>query len=168
MAREIHLTNGMASLVDDEDFAELCRFRWYAFTSHTGLLYAVRSGQSGETSMVRLHRQLLGARPGQIVDHINRNTLDNRRVNLRIATLSENGQNRKANGACPYLGVNFHKRGGPHPWYFRLRAHGKRYTRGCFTSAEAAARAYDDLAIELHGPLAATNFPHPKSQREAA
>lgn len=110
----------------------------------------------------RLHRLIIGARPGEITDHINRDKLDNRRSNLRIATRSGNGANSKnrSHNTTGYRGVSRDS------WTGRYRAtirhngrtvHGPRYD-----SAERAARWYDEHAKELHGVYAVLNFPDRK------
>lgn len=90
---EIPLTQDQFAVVDLEDFEYLNQWKWHAqLDQSTGSFYAVRG-----LHKIRMHRQLLGLEHGdkQQIDHINRDTLDNRRSNLRIVTNRENSENRK-------------------------------------------------------------------------
>ena len=101
---------------------------------------------------VLLHRLIIDAKKGEIVDHINRNRLDNRTSNLRIATRSQNTLNSamRLDNTTGYRGVYRVKNNAPKPWYTHLTINGKRINGGKYyaTSKEAAAR-YDELVI-LH------------------
>lgn len=93
--KEIQLTQGQVALVDDSDYEELGKYKWYAQKRYkTKNFDAVRNGRFHVISM---QRQILGLELGdkRQGDHINRNPLDNRRSNLRIATASENMRNRR-------------------------------------------------------------------------
>lgn len=77
-------------LIDKEDLNTFNKFKWHI--SDTG--YVVWRGILGSTKKtVRLHRLVIGAKEGEIVDHINRNKLDNRKSNLRIVDHSTNVRN---------------------------------------------------------------------------
>ena len=101
--REIPLTQGQVALVDDADFKELSKHKWCAvWNPHICSFYAVRGIRlpSGKWTSERMHRRLLclvrgDSRQG---DHVDHNTLDNRRVNIRIVSLRENQHNRRAKG----------------------------------------------------------------------
>lgn len=84
----IKLTQGYATLVDDEDYEMLSRVNWFA---NVGL--QVRAVRMVNRQMIYMHRQITGAEVGQEVDHIDRNPLNNTRRNLRIVTHEENMQN---------------------------------------------------------------------------
>lgn len=87
---EISLTRGLVAVVDRDDYAPLSRFSWYALKCRSNY-YAYRSSGNKKISMAR---QLLNPSPGMVIDHINHDTLDNRRSNLRICTKSQNSRNR--------------------------------------------------------------------------
>jgi hypothetical protein len=80
----------------------------------TGFSYVIGRKHmfNGEKKFIKLHRWLTNTPNGMVTDHINHNTLDNTDSNLRIATLSENMQNRKGamiNSKSRVLGVSWHK-----------------------------------------------------------
>lgn len=157
--RTVDLTQGKVALVDDEDFALVAGVKWYA-NKNKRTWYARRfayfgDGKQGRT-IVKMHRLIIGAKPGDIVDHINGDGLDNRRSNLRICDSSQNACNRlrRPNVSGPYRGVWMaHGR-----WVARIRVHGKAIWLGAFDSALEAALTYDVTASSLHGEFARLNF----------
>lgn len=100
---------------DDSDWKKIMNYTWYA-QSERGTYYAKTSDHSGDKHRtIRMHRLLAGARRGQVVDHADRNGLNNRRSNLRIASLSQNLQNRRGaqkNSKTGIRGVSWWKAGG--------------------------------------------------------
>lgn len=83
---KIKLTQNKYCIVDKHEFDSLNKYKWYYNNG-----YALR--RDGKKSLF-LHRYLLKAKKGQIVDHINGNRLDNRLCNLRFVTMKQNNQNR--------------------------------------------------------------------------
>jgi hypothetical protein len=166
--REIPLTRGMAVLVDDADYEEFSKYSWNAHRSR-GNFYASRGLNVGRVNgkkriiTFKMHREIMSAQPGQIIDHINRNTLDNRKSNLRVVTIRENkiNENMRSDNTSGYRGVSFDRQHGK--WRSRLKSHGQRYSGGLFLTAEEAARSYDELAVEHHGEFAVLNFPQEKN-----
>ena len=82
------------AFVDDADYEWLRKFRWSAHKTRGGQWCAERWVRGRKKRMLKMHREILGAKKGQEIDHINRNGLDNQRKNLRICSRSENLINR--------------------------------------------------------------------------
>lgn len=137
------------SIVEASDYQIVAQHFWHLKSG-----YASASINGRTTGM---HRLLVDA---EIVDHIDGDKLNNRRSNLRPATLSQNQQNRRkrAPASSPYKGVA--KRPYP-PGSFTayISLQGKRINLGYFWSEVAAAKAYDNAAKELFGEFALLNFP---------
>jgi hypothetical protein len=169
---EIYLPQGLVSVVDDEDFDRQLAYWWsdgegvsacvsrVSWASHVvGKTRYVTSrigfGLSGR--VILLHRLLLECPPDKIVDHRNRDGLDNRRSNLRIATKSTNMMNSaRRKSSTGFRGVKSMDRG---DFMCQCGFNGRKIYGGRHATAEDAARAYDRLAIDLHGEFAVLNFP---------
>jgi hypothetical protein len=155
----IRLTQGQVAIVDDADFEWLSKWKWYAyFNTRTKVFYARRSIYPSKT--VSMHRVILGAQPGQIVDHVNRNTLDNRRANLRFVTVSQSNQNTRllsARNKSGFRGV--HWSSASKKWRASINLNDRSIHLGVFNSIKDAALAYNTAARELHRDFAQLNFP---------
>jgi len=157
------------SLVDIEDYDRImeANIKWRIDSPSTRVRYGPYIiGYNRELKKeVKLHRWLMDAPPGLQVDHINGDTLDNRRCNLRLVTIKENQANRRMNynNAVGYKGVRRTKSGKKYTARLcrRLnRGKTKEIHLGTFTSLQEAAMAYDRKAIEIYGPeYAKLNFP---------
>lgn len=90
---KIILTKGKQTILDGADFAKCVKHKWH-FTT-TG--YACRTvSKNGKQSNIYMHREIMNAKPGQIIDHIDRNKLNNQKSNLRFCTTTINNLNRPA------------------------------------------------------------------------
>jgi hypothetical protein len=99
----------------------------------------------------------MDAKPGEIVDHINGNTMDNRRCNLRFATRSQNsGNKRKVVAKSGFKGVYKKQKVKPR-WGAAIRKDGQQHFLGYYDTPEEAAMAYDKMAVDLFGEYACTN-----------
>jgi len=109
--KTIPLTKGKGALVDDEDYVELAKYKWYANESCSGCWYAHRKGprNGGRGTLIQMHRALIAGDSPLTVDHINGDGLDNRRANLRLTTPSGNQRNRKAHRAGRLVGAYYHR-----------------------------------------------------------
>lgn len=157
---EIPLSRGLVALVDVEDYARLMNYTWHAIMrdERPGWVYAASSARvGGVIKRFYMHQLVANAWPGEVVDHVNRNSLDNRRANLRICKYWQNTVNSRAKiGRSGFRGVSAHPSG---TWHVALRHDGKRVNVGTFRDAEEAARAYDEAALKYHGAFASLNFP---------
>lgn len=111
---------------------------------------------------IRVHRALLNAPRGMLVDHINGNIADNRRCNLRLCTHSQSVSNRHtvAGSKSRYKGVGFHNG----RWLAKIRDAGRQRHLGYFANETDAACAYDAAARSVFGDFARFNFPHDGEQ----
>lgn len=158
MTKQIPLTQGKFALVDDADYEWLSQYRWHA--KYNGRQwYACREiGPRINRTRIKMHRSILNAPDDKFVDHINNQTLDNRRVNLRLCDKSENGRNRSAqrNNTSGFKGVHWNRE--KRRWMAFIHLNRKFRHLGYYDTPEEAARAYDDAARELHGHFAYLNF----------
>ena len=147
--RLIPLTQGQFAIVDDDDFETLSQWKWQAYWhERTQSFYATRR------LSVKMHRQIMNCTPEEQIDHINHNTLDNRRGNLRKCTATQNSINRRKR--IGYKGVSSVR----NKWRATIGSVRKNERRhlGYFPTAEEAARAYDSAATEMYGEFALLNF----------
>lgn len=161
MVREIPLSKGYVALVDDEDYERLAAHKWHAEVARTGIVYATRNGPrvGGKRTPIKMHRVVAATPPGMDTDHINRNGLDNRRSNLRVATRSQNCAHRrnKAGTASGRRGVTWVRK--LRKWRAVIAVNGGKTDLGVFSNKSDAARAYDAAALRAFGEFAVTNFP---------
>jgi len=149
------------ALVDDSDYEWLMQWKWRVHIQpHTCYAHTNIRLPNGKIRVVRMHRVVLGINnPLIIIDHRNRNGLDNQSDNLRVCTNSKNQANRisKPGSSSKYLGVSWHKR--DKLWRAKVKKDGIEYRLGGFKFEKDAAVARDKKAQELHGSFAILNFP---------
>lgn len=170
------LSSGHVAIVDSDDFSSpidyqlpgggivsICvsRYRWADVTPHRKdrVTPAINSTSGGKRFVVKLHRLIARAKPGEIVDHKNFNTLDCRRENLRIVSGMQSTLWRRPlrGNSSPFKGVHWDRHSGK--WRAQTSCNRKRLHIGVYETALAAALAYDAAAVRLFGEFAAPNFP---------
>lgn len=153
--REIQLTRGQVAKVDCEDFERINQWKWHVADN----FYAKRREFVGGKPVAwkRMHREVIGAQPGQVVDHINGDRLDNRRANLRICTQQQNLFNSKKHKDCTsrFKGVFWSRQA--QKWQTRIRAEGKSKHLGYSLNEVDAAILYNQAAARYFGEFARLN-----------
>lgn len=162
--KTIPLTKGKVALVDDADFELIGQFKWHAVQPDrpNGTFYAARRDRAQKGRYVYLHRVLLGLELPTEVDHRDGDGLNNQRCNLRVCDSTQNRANQRMQVkkvGCGFKGVTRGSAasGMGDKWIAYVESHGRRQYLGYFTTAEAAAAAYDTKAVELFGEFARTN-----------
>jgi hypothetical protein len=152
----VELTRGLVALVDDVDLPLVAGRSWHASRRSDGKGWYARSSthRDGKNVHVLMHVLLMGVRG---VDHVNRDGLDNRRVNLRQASQSENLANsgKHRSMTSRFKGVFFDRPAGR--WRAQIKKSGRPIFLGRFESEECAAVAYNAAAFELFGSYARVN-----------
>lgn len=153
---EIKLTRGLTTLVDEEDFNSLNLYHWCAIDNGSGNFAAFNAG------LGFLHRYITNCPKDKVVDHINNNSLDNRKENLRICTISQNNMNQRKSSIVKYTsrfkGVCYDSYGKrTKRWKASVRYNNKTYNLGYFSTEEEAAREYNKEAFRLFGKFANLN-----------
>lgn len=168
--KEINLSQGYKAIVDDEDYEELNKHKWsygngYAFRQIT---------IDGKRKQLRMHRFIMGLNfnDERCVDHINHNTLDNRRENLRICSNTENCRHsrKQKNNTSGYKGVfkqvrKYKRKDGSIQiythWIAQICINGQNKHLGSFpltpAGLEQAKLAYNKAALKYHGIFACLN-----------
>lgn len=157
---------GYTARIDLADLPLVAKFVWRGLHGHNGKVYAVASGKP----LVYMHRLIVGTTAKLETDHRNGDGLDNRRVNLRPATASQNRANmwkpRRPDGrptSSIYKGVSWDKARGK--WQSKIShfdvttGRTRTYNLGRYESEVAAGAAYDKAATARWGPFARLNFP---------
>lgn len=156
----VPLSMGKLAVVDADDFERIKGCTWFA-SKQRRAFYAF--GRDARGAKVKLHRVIVGAKDGDTVDHINGDTLDNRKANLRLCTRAENARNVRARvtNTSGYKGVTLHKQSGK--WMATICVNAKKKHIGLFTDLVEAAKAYDARAVKEFGDFAWLNFPKEKA-----
>jgi hypothetical protein len=147
---EIPLTQGKVALIDDEDYDKIKDYKWYACRRRS-----VFVAQTWDSKF--MHRIIMDAKSGEMVDHINGDPLDNRRQNLRLVTNKQNLQNscKWTKGTSQYKGVSWQST--RHKWLAQIMVDGKVKFLGYHETELEAAKAYNEGAVKYFGEYANVN-----------
>ena len=152
----IPLTQELYALIDGNDYEWLNQWKWCANYIKPNYCCARRKAKKNKR-IIYMHRLIMTAPSNMQVDHINHNGLDNRRLNLRLVTNTQNAWNqRSAGGGSKYKGIYWNLR--DRLWYANIMKNGKRVFLGCYKTEITAAKAYDKTAREYFGEFACLNF----------
>ena len=160
-AIKIPLSQNKFATIDAEDFQRVNQFKWYCtklgYAAHG--IYEKGSGRRNrKSSIMLLHRFILNTPEGKIIDHANRNPLDNRKSNLRICNQSQNLANSKlaTTNKSGYKGVCWHALGKGY-WRASITVHQKHKFIGLYNTRTEAALAYNRAAEKYFGEYARGN-----------
>lgn len=156
-SKAIPLTRGKYTIVDAIDYDWLMQWSWiYNPTRDTDNGYAHTTRYIPSKTTINMARLIMNTPKGMFTDHINGDTLDNRRCNLRICNRTENGRNRKKHKNCKsrYKGVYLEGR----KWRAQIRIDKKLKNIGTFFSEKEAALAYNEAAKKYFGEFAKCNL----------
>lgn len=158
LMKEIQLTQGKVALVDDEMYEYLNQFKWYANNMH-GKFYAVRNHRENKGKQIKIpmHRLIIKPDKYMVIDHLDGNSLNNQKNNLRICNHIQNSMNRiiYINNKSGFKGVYWNKPSAK--WMAYISFGNKMLYLGLFINPKDAARAYNNAAIKYHGEFANLN-----------
>lgn len=150
----IKLTKGKLAIVDDDNYDELIKYKWYCNSGG----YALRRDYTTKDKIFIWMHRLINNTPRNLeTDHVNGNRLDNRKSNLRSCTIKQNRQNRSVNRNkinTKYKGIHLHGNN----WRAQIKINGILKTIGMYKSEIDAACAYDKYAKKEFGEFAKCNF----------
>jgi hypothetical protein len=146
---------GKVTLVDDDVYEWASKHKWFTNKDHN-VWYVKRGGRQRDgirKPNELLHRTITGAKPGEMVDHINGDGLDNRRCNLRVCSNSENQRNRgkPRNNTSGKKGVSWHASN--KKWIAGIRVDGRLVHLGYYDDLEKAGEAYAKAAAAYYGGI---------------
>lgn len=150
----VPLTKGYVAIIDAADVPLVEGVCWQAMIGRN-TVYAVRTCGSGKAKRrVAMHRVILDAPIGSLVDHRNGDGLENRRNNLRLATCAGNNQNARIrrDNTSGLKGASWHKR--CKRWQATISIDGNLKHLGYFATPELAHAAYAKVAADMHGEFA--------------
>ena len=148
--------------VEPANYERLREYEWFA-QKGKNCFYAVRQARGpkgSKSATIYMHHELIDVGDGLLIDHVNQDSMDNRRANLRGATRAQNIRNRKKfsnSSGSKYKGIYWRKK--TRKWEVQITFERKKIFLGCFRSEIDAAKAYDSAAIKYHGEFASLNFP---------
>lgn len=153
-------------LIDEENLYLFDKYRWYPhlisgkfYIQRTIYLDKIKSKKSKRRTIF-LHREIMQpTNSKEFIDHKNGNTLDNRKMNLRLTNARGNNRNsvKKSTNTSGYKGVQKDKRSPTGTWGIQIKLENKVYSKWGFETAKDAAKAYNKIAFEYFGEFAKLN-----------
>ena len=154
----VTLTRGYEAIIDASDVSLVEGVNWSVLALRDNSVYAGRSSysdnQTGKKTTILMHRVIMGAPTGMMIDHSDGDGTNNRRSNMRIATHAENMRNRRmsTNNTSGFKGVHWDKKS--RKWCAQIRNNSVGRYLGLFDTPEAAHAAYVAASELLHGEFA--------------
>lgn len=147
---------GYDVLIDDEDYEKITSKKWRPYKKDIprGRIYFTYGEYNGKNNdTIRLHRLIMNCTKGdgKVIDHVNGNTLDNRKCNLRFCTIGQNVTNmakRRCN-TSGYKGVTWHKQ--DRLWQAQIMVNYKHIFLGLYKDPKDAYNAYCEASKKYHG-----------------
>jgi hypothetical protein len=157
--KEINLTKGFVTQVDDEDYEFLNQWKWCVCEGKR-VNYAVRNICRNDKKLnLGMHRVIMNTPIDMQVDHIDHNGLNNQKSNMRNCKASQNQYNKRPFSRSGYKGVYYINN-----YIVSQILINKKVTHlGSYKTEEEAAKSYDKKAKELHGEFALLNFKESES-----
>lgn len=150
--------NGYWFEIDDEDYPLVSKFNWYVIKRRKRMSYVVTHVlKDGKRTFQSLHRLVMKADKGTQLDHANRNGLDNRKLNLRFCTHSQNQANKTkyTNNTSGYKGVYWNKY--HRKFEAQIRVNKIKIHLGYFNTTKQAAEIYNEAAVKCFKDFSVTN-----------
>lgn len=146
----IELKNGIEAIIDYKDIGLIINNKWVASGNKYIYAKSLIKVNTGYKSLL-MHRLIANAKYGLCIDHINGNCLDNRRINLRHATIAQNTCNQKIRktNTTGIKGVYFEK--SSQKWRAQIKFNYKKKTLGRFENIDDAKKAYAIASMNFHG-----------------
>lgn len=159
--KKLWIKDDIYTLVDSSLYPFFKQWKW---NLNKGQKYPIRFIKAPYSKGVFLHKTLALIKYGEIkkgfvVDHIDRNPLNNTMANIRLTSHCFNSHNarKQSNTSSKYIGINYMK--DRRKWMAKLMFKKKAYYVGMFSNEKEAAIARDKKAVELYGRYARLNFP---------
>lgn len=151
MAKLIPITQNKSTIVDDEDYVFLSQYKWRAIKSqnHYYVGKSEKRKRDKPRKLTLMHRLIMCSRDGEQVDHINGDSLDNQKHNLRLCTQGQNlfNKNKYKNNKTGFKGISVRGK----KWRVQVQANKKQHIVGHFNTINEAIAAYNAVSKKIHG-----------------
>lgn len=146
--RQILLSQGQFAVVDDADFECLSQYKWYFLKGRA--VRKPRTYEGKRVGLVWMHRVIMRPPDNMVVDHINGNKLDNRRINLRVCSKSQNEWNKRAYKTNTSGMKNVYWNKSKKRYVVSFSKYRKKIILGHFSSFQEAVKVRNENVIEVH------------------